>query len=104
MFDQCLFTGTIVHPSNQAVPPPTAPLTIGLYVDDFICFTKDPEVERRSKQLLADLITVEFMVTIDWFLGTHFQWLYSNDAVSVHLSQTGFAAHLISPTMLTQDT
>jgi hypothetical protein len=35
------------------------------------------------------------MGTSDWFLGTNFQWSYSNDAVSVHLSQTGFAAHLV---------
>jgi hypothetical protein len=93
--DLCLFTGTIVDPSNPAAPPSTDPLTLGFYVDDFIYFSKDPEVKRQFKQLLADLITVEFMGTVDWFLGTHFQWLYSNYAVSVHLSQMGFAAHLI---------
>jgi hypothetical protein len=91
----CLFTGTIINPSNPAVPPSTAPLTLGLYVDNFIYFSEDPEVKHQFKQLLADLITVEFMGTIDWFLGTHFQWFYSNVAVSVHLSQMGFAAHLI---------
>jgi hypothetical protein len=93
--DPCIFTGTIIDPSNPAGPPSTAPLTLSLYVNDCIYFTEDPEAERRIKQLLEDLITVEFMGTIDWFLGTHFQWLYSNDAVSVHLSQTSFTAHLV---------
>jgi hypothetical protein len=35
------------------------------------------------------------MGTVDWFLGTHFQWLSFADKVSVHMSQTGFAAHLV---------
>jgi hypothetical protein len=70
--DPCLFTDTIVDPSNPAVPSSTAPLTLGLYVDNFIYFSVDPEVERQFEQLLAKLITVEFMGTIDWFLGTHF--------------------------------
>jgi hypothetical protein len=32
---------------------------------------------------------------VEWFLGTHFQWLVSPDQVSVHLSQIGFATHLV---------
>jgi hypothetical protein len=35
------------------------------------------------------------MGNVDWFLGTYFQWSCPNNKVSVHLSQTGFAAHLI---------
>jgi hypothetical protein len=35
------------------------------------------------------------MGTVDWFLGTHFQWSCYDNEVSVHLSQTGFAAHLV---------
>ncbi len=56
--DLCLFTGTIVDPSNPAASPSKAPLTLGLYVDDFISFPKDLEVECRFEQLLAELITV----------------------------------------------
>jgi hypothetical protein len=41
------------------------------------------------------MVTVEFMGTVEWFLGSHFQWLATEDIVSVHLSQTGFAAHLV---------
>jgi hypothetical protein len=43
--DPCLFTGTVADPSNPAAPPSTAPLTLGLYVDYFIYFSKDSEVE-----------------------------------------------------------
>jgi hypothetical protein len=35
------------------------------------------------------------MGTVEWFLGTHFQWLVLEDKVLVHLSQTGFATHLV---------
>jgi hypothetical protein len=73
----------------------TALLTLGIYVDDFVYFSKNPEVERRFKQHLANLVTVKFMGNVDWFLGTHFQWSCTDDKVSVHLSQTGFAAHLV---------
>ncbi len=46
-------------------------LTLGIYVDDFVYFFENPEVERRFEQLLANLVTVEFMGNVDWFLGTH---------------------------------
>ncbi len=38
---------------------------------------------------------VEFMGTMDWFLGTHFQWSSSPHNVSIHMNQTGFDAHLV---------
>ena len=72
--DPCMFTGSVCNPNNPAADIPSAPLTVGLYVDDFVYFSEDPEVERRFKQLLSSLVTVDFMGTVDWFLGTHFQW------------------------------
>jgi hypothetical protein len=57
---------------------------------------EDPATEHKFKTLLSTLVTVEFMGTVEWFLGTHFQWLATDDIVSVHLSRTGFAAHLIA--------
>ena len=35
------------------------------------------------------------MGTVEWFLGTHFQWLVTPSIVKVHLSQTGFGSHLV---------
>ena len=93
--DPCMFTGSICDPNNPAEDIPAAPLTIGLYVDDFVYFSEDPKVERRFEQLLSSLVIVNFLGTVDWFLGTHFQWSCHDNEVSVHLSQTGFAAHLV---------
>ena len=93
--DPCMFTGSLRNPDDPADDIPSSPLTLGLYVDDFVYFSEDPEVESRFEQLLARLVTVDFMGTVDWFLGTHFQWSCFNGDVSVHLSQTGFAAHLV---------
>jgi hypothetical protein len=87
--------GNIIYPSNPAAAPSLAPLTLGIYVDNFIYFLDDPAVECQFEQLLMGMVTVEFMENIDWFLGTHFQWSCSNNDVSVHLNQTGFAAHLV---------
>jgi hypothetical protein len=42
-----------------------------------------------------DLLAVEFMGMVEWFLGTHFQWLLTPDRVKVHVSQTRFATHLV---------
>ena len=38
---------------------------------------------------------MDFMGTVEWFLGTHFRWMIIPDSVQVHLSQTGFAAILV---------
>ena len=81
--DPCMFTGSISNPDNPTADSPSAPLTVGLYVDDFVYFFVDPEVERRFEQLLSSLITVNFMGTVDWFLGTHFQWSCYDNEVSV---------------------
>jgi hypothetical protein len=35
------------------------------------------------------------MGTVELFLGTHVQWLATDNVMSVHLSQTGSAAHLV---------
>ncbi len=58
-------------------------------------FSEDPVEEEKLQCHLKDQITVDFMGTVEWFLGTHFQWLLTPITVEVHLSQTGFAAHLV---------
>ena len=93
--DPCLFTGNLIDPSNPAIAPSTVHITLGIYVDDFVYFSTDPAVERQFEQLLAKYVTVDFMGTVEWFLGTHFQWSSAPDNVSVHMNQTGFAAHLV---------
>jgi hypothetical protein len=82
----------------------SSPLTLDLYVDNFVYFSEDPATKHKFKTLLSTLATVEFMGTVEWFLGTHFQWLATDNIFSVHLSQTGFAAHLIKITTFTRVT
>jgi hypothetical protein len=39
----CLFTGNLVDPSNPTIKPSSAPLTLGIYVDDFVYFSENPQ-------------------------------------------------------------
>ena len=94
-YDPCLFSGHVIDPSDPTDSPTSSPLTLGLYVDDFVYFSDDPAVEAKFERLLKHYSTVDFMGTVEWFLGTHFQWLVTPDVVKVHLSQTGFASHLV---------
>ena len=70
-------------------------MSIGLYVDNFAYFSKDPEVETLSKRDLQDRVKVDFMGLVEWFLGIHFSWRITPLKVDVHLNQTGFAANLV---------
>jgi hypothetical protein len=99
-YNPCLFTGFLANPTNPADAPSSVSLTLalGLYVDNFIYFLEDPAVEEKCQCLLKDLITVEFMGMVEWFLGTHFHWLLTPDRVDVNLSQTRFATHLVEET------
>ena len=83
----CLFTGKIL--------PNKPPLYLGLYVDDFIYFSTDPDVERAFEDKLAKLTTVDFMGEVSHFLGIRFQWRKTNTRVTAHLSQEAFADTLI---------
>ena len=94
-YDPCLFSGNIVDPTVPNDTPSSSPLSLGLYVDDFVFFSEDPAVEAKFQRLLQAEATVDFMGTVEWFLGTHFQWMVKPDLVQVHLSQTGFASHLV---------
>ena len=40
--------------------PGSAPLYLGMYVDDFIYFSTDPEVENKFEVVLSLLLNVEF--------------------------------------------
>jgi hypothetical protein len=43
--EPCLYTGHIIDPSNPDAPPTSSPFTLGLYVDNFIYFSDNPNVE-----------------------------------------------------------
>ena len=94
-YDPCLFSGNIIDPSNPADSPSSDPLTLGLYVNDFIYFSLDPTAEAKFKCVLREHVTVDYLGRMVWCWGTHFQWSITPEVVQVHLSQTGFASHLV---------
>lgn len=86
-----IFHGTIIKDR--------APLYLGLYVDDFVYFSTDKEVEKSFEQQLKSKTNVDFMGNVSHFLGHKFQWheYSSNDSphLKVHISKTAFADTLI---------
>eukprot|EP00984_Skeletonema_dohrnii_P019485 scaffold9319_cov84-Skeletonema_dohrnii-CCMP3373.AAC.1 len=99
--DPCLWIG---HPSDKSDTSSAStststtepPLHLGIYMDDFVYFSESDEVERRFERLLASKIKVDFMGTVNWFIGSHFEWAdHADGALSVHISQSAYAQHLV---------
>ena len=61
----CLFHGHLI--------PGKAKLYLGIYVDDFVYFSKDPEVEKIFEQKLQSKTQTDFMGKVSHFLGIRFQ-------------------------------
>ena len=93
--DPCVYSGFVCDPDDPAEPDSTVPLTLGLYVDDFVYFSCSDEVEARFQRILSRLIKVEFMGVVEWFLGTHFAWRHNDKETAVHLNQAGFSRNLV---------
>ncbi len=90
----CLYSGYIVDPSDSLATKSEYPLSLGLYVNDFVYFSEDPQVEALFCQLLSQRCKVNFMGIVSWFLGIHFSWQISPSSVTVHLNQASFAKNL----------
>ena len=106
--DPCLFSGQVLDPSapphrpdspvsvvgHPAVAAPSrASVHVGLYVDDFVFFSEDPAQEDLFKRALAAASNapIDFMGTVDYFLGTAFTWNRHDDGeLSVLLTQSAF--------------
>lgn len=96
IYDPCLYTGFLRDPLHPDEPPSTVPITLGLYVDDFVFFSESDAVEARFQRLLSSRLSVDFMGDVEWFLGIHFTWKQHLDGhLSVHMNQAGFAANLV---------
>ncbi len=64
-YDLCLFSGNIIDPLDPSDSPSSSPLTLGLYVDDFVYFLANPEVEAKFDRLLQQYSTVNYMDTVE---------------------------------------
>jgi hypothetical protein len=93
--DPCLYTGFIRDPSDPSLVITVAPLSLSLYVNNFVSFSKDPAVETLFCRLLAKRCKVDFMGIVEWFFGFHFSWCITHSSVVVHLNQSGFATNLV---------
>ena len=93
--DPCFYTGLVRSPLDPSASQSSVPLSLGLYVEDFVYFSKDLAVEALFERLLQERVKVEFMGLVEWFLGIHFSWCITPSRVDVHLNQTGFVANLV---------
>jgi hypothetical protein len=93
--DPCLYTGFIGDPSDPLSVITLVPLSLGLYVNDFVYFSKDPAVETLFCRLLAKRCKVDSIGIVEWFLSVHFSWRITPSSVDVHLNQSGFATNLV---------
>ena len=87
--DLYLLSGVLSNPSYpDTISAVQFQLHVGLYVDDFVFYSSDPTQEDPFKTLLQEHIQVDFMVDVEYFLGTAFTWLKHKDRnISVHLCQ-----------------
>jgi hypothetical protein len=72
--DPCLFTGFVQDPNNPNSYVFNHPLSLDLYVDNFVYFLEDPMVEDLFCHLLSKHCKEDFMV---------------------HMNQSGFASNLV---------
>jgi hypothetical protein len=66
--DPCLYFGLIQDPSDSSGTKSDVPLSLGLYVDNFVYYSEDLAVEDLFCQLLAQWCKVDLMGIINWFL------------------------------------
>jgi hypothetical protein len=93
--DSYLYTGFIRNLSDPLAMVSLVPLSLGMYVNDFVYFSEDPTVVALFCHLLAKRCKVDFMGVVEWFLGAHFSWQITPSLVAVHLNQSVFTTHLI---------
>jgi hypothetical protein len=92
--DPCLYTSFVCDPSDPLSVITLAPLSLGLYVHNFVYFSKDSAVKTLFCCLLAKRCKVEFMGIVEWLFGVHFSWCITHSSVAVQLNQSGFATNL----------
>ncbi len=70
--DPCLFTGFFKDPDDPTSAPSSPPLSLGLYIDDFVYFSKNPAIEALFCHLLSAHCKVNFMGIIEWYCSRPF--------------------------------
>ena len=92
----CLFIGHLI--ADQP------PIYLGLYVDDFIYFSKSAQVEGKFKREFTQKIDIDWNGDIDYFLGIKFQCKrHENNDVSILLNQEAFIDTIVEQANLQSD-
>jgi len=74
-----------------------------MYVDDFVYFSLDDEVEHYFEMALSQKLNVDFLGEAEWFLGMKFDWVHSsNGSIQCRISQEGNAAAIVDEMGLSQ--
>ena len=50
IYDPCMYTGFIKDPKDPSETAALIPMTLGLYIDDFVFFSTCKKVEAQSKK------------------------------------------------------
>jgi hypothetical protein len=61
-YNHCLYSGFVQDPKDPSGSPSSTPLSMGLYVDDFVYFWEDPAVKAFFEHLLRERIKVDLWV------------------------------------------
>ena len=86
--DPCVFKATPI----EGEPP----IYVGMYVDDFIYYSKSDAVEQWFEACLGSKLRVDFMGAVSWFLGCSYEWHHTKDGRLVcHISQQAYVEHLL---------
>lgn len=85
--DPCVFVGSPI--------PGKRPLYLTIYVDDFLYFSEDPDVERYFELALAQKIKVDYMGNAEFFLGIKFDWTVTIASVDCRISQEACAISIL---------
>jgi deoxyuridine 5'-triphosphate nucleotidohydrolase len=92
----CLFVGNLIKDEP--------PIYLGLYVDDFIYFSKSKSVEQKFESDFSQKVKCTFTPEIDYFLGIKFTNTKHTDGhVSLKLSQEAYIDSLLEQTKLSSD-
>jgi hypothetical protein len=93
--DPCLFSGVIQSPLITTTSSNCKPVHVGIYIDDFMFFSEDPTEEENFKTALCTCtVPIDWMGTVDYFLGTAFNWKRHPDGeLSVLLTQSVFTEY-----------
>lgn len=88
-YSPCIFYGNLI--------PGKPPLFLGLYVDDFVYYSKSPEVEQKFKKDFSSKITMDLNGEVDYFLGIKFNTIRHDDGhVTIKLNQEAFIDSLVA--------